>query len=284
MVILSTHTWFYLNNDSTSGMYTVLFFLTVHQLWSKKGRFKKLPKLLAVLVMYCVGTLHSALFLWEIISSLIFIEGIAVYDNPPSSRYEYSKLALEVVNCLIGDFVVVWRAWTLGMTIGRSRYALCAPPLLLLIATGVSGAGMVVTSAGFDIISYWPNASLRKWTIVWAVLTIATNFVVTLVIICEAWMRARRLHQANGPVQGLMILCAESGLLYACTFAVLLVLFLVNSHGAFIMNHMIPQLAGIYPTVLVATDDLCKHILRPAATTDGRASRSSPEIKVKIAA
>jgi hypothetical protein len=109
------------------------------------------------------------------------------------------------MKCFIGDAVVVWRAWELGKLMQSEwlHYYLCAVPLILLIATAgaksffkqeldfyptcytVSGAGMVFACAGFEITSSWSNSSLKKWTVVWAVLTITTNFVVTLVIFCE---------------------------------------------------------------------------------------------------
>ncbi|VDB94515.1 unnamed protein product [Peniophora sp. CBMAI 1063] len=270
IALVLTHTNLYFSalyaETVTNGIYSVLFVLCLIKLARdnstppRKGL--KMLLLCLTVIMFCVGTAHSAIFLQQALSSA---QGVKRADPQTHARYEYTKLSLEVVNCFLGDLIIISTALTLEKVIGKTKSrsrshlaTLYAVPTLLLVASLVAGIGMVCTCGGADVLSSILSPVQRGWPSAWISLVLATNLVSTLVFVYEFVSRCLRkelkadnMTVIGGSLKEFFITLMCSGALYCCTFIVLLVLFMIDCNARYIVNHMIPQLAGIYPTATI---------------------------------
>ncbi|VDB94517.1 unnamed protein product [Peniophora sp. CBMAI 1063] len=244
------------------GIYSVLFFLSLIKLIRSGpgGPGNNLRSLIfpSAILMFCIATSHFVLLLQQNMSSNELDQGAATLGSGFLPWYGYTEASLEIANCLIGDIVMISIAITLGDRPSRShsstgsRLKLYAVPAVLLTASLIAGMGTVLSSAGVDILSNATNPHLRGFTIAWMALILATNLVSTSLFIYEISSRRREykermLASSDKPFNALLFTLTCCGLLYCCTFAILLVLFLTDIKACWVMNHMIPQLAGIYP-------------------------------------
>ncbi|KZV65599.1 hypothetical protein PENSPDRAFT_737635 [Peniophora sp. CONT] len=187
------------------GMYCVLFVVCLLKLARDNStpprRSLKLMLLCLTVVMFCVATVHSAIFLQQSLS----VPTTTERDPRTHARYEYTKLSLEVVNssqCFLGDVIII----SIALTLQRIK------------ARGPAGIGLAVS----------PHNSYRR-----------------------RQRKAENVTVVGGSLKEFFVTLICSGALYCCTFIVLLVLLLINSNVRYIVNHMIPQLAGIYPTATI---------------------------------
>ncbi|VDB94513.1 unnamed protein product [Peniophora sp. CBMAI 1063] len=252
----------------TYGIYCPLFALCMLKLGrdinakDSNLRRAKRPKVLLIcltIMMFCVGTTHSAIFLRQA-STSTDVEMVSKHRS--RERYEYSKLLLGVVNCLLGDLIILYTAFRMETIIGRTRPSSCSTPgctriilyifpsLFLLASLGI---GMLSTCDGVDVIAgQVQSPSLRSWPGAWLSLVLATNVISTLVFAYEYTTRGMQ-HKAER-------------VLYCCMIAILLVLFIVNVNVRYVFSHILPQLAGIYPTgvvvvVAISTNDPAINLL-----------------------
>ncbi|KZV65598.1 hypothetical protein PENSPDRAFT_737634 [Peniophora sp. CONT] len=164
----------------------------------------------------------------------------------------------------MGDLVIISIAFTLEIHQGRipsivtQRCMLYAIPAFFLAISCATGAGMVWTSPGADVMSNMPvKPSSRGFAVAWMSFNLVTNLVYTAVFVYEFLLRRKQHNEGNLSVYGgsfnaflfTFIFC---GLLYCFTFLILLALYLTDRRIYWVANHMIPQLTGIYPITTIA--------------------------------
>ncbi|KAI0054420.1 hypothetical protein BV25DRAFT_750776 [Artomyces pyxidatus] len=249
------------------GIYTLLFTIVLAIILTKPRTITNVCMLAVTGVMFGIASARIVLH--------VYLE-----NNPTLSRQTLVPLVLEVylssVNFVLGDAIVVWRAWV----IWDYSYRIMVIPILLLAATtGVVAADLV--SAVHFAVAFQEGSSSNDslfeifgWVIA---ATLGTNFIVTGLIGYRTWYDLRNyagvftdridcrirhrtisLYQfrvGRDGVQALFILLVESGALYCCIWVVYLPLYLKYSNDpnlAFnVFDTAIPQLISIYPTLII---------------------------------
>ncbi|EJC99776.1 uncharacterized protein FOMMEDRAFT_148612 [Fomitiporia mediterranea MF3/22] len=163
---------------------------------------------------------------------------------------------METINCLIGDCIVAWRAWILA---GRGCKVLIIPVLFILGGTA-SSIGLTIAfsnePSGHEIFSQ----NIFDWLVPFFAFTIATNLYAVAVISYKTWRHRQSMKALekngsrifeSGRFRIAMLLLIESGFLYILVLAVILVLFLLDSNGVYVVADMLAHLTGIYPVVII---------------------------------
>ncbi|KAK0193531.1 hypothetical protein F5146DRAFT_1031116 [Armillaria mellea] len=168
-----------------------------------------------------------------------------------------SQLIMECIDFIIGDSIVLWRAWVLWNHDRRILYA----SLILVLGSVVTGVMLIQTLASSSKpVSIYRDGGTSTWTTSAMILTLSTNVFATTLISYRAWIHRRLIRSLSGgsynaaQVRGkidILALLIESGTLYCCTwFAMIFVFVFVNS-GVYIMIDMLAQLSAIYPTLII---------------------------------
>ncbi|PBK75321.1 hypothetical protein ARMSODRAFT_1079620 [Armillaria solidipes] len=281
------------------GIYTCLFVGSSYLLLEKT----KVIVTMTVLntIMWSMSTGHVTLnfektfqgFFWE-----NEIKNSSVLEDD-SSPVVLSQLIMECVDFIIGDGIVLWRAWVLW---DHDRRILYASSILILgsrLASCLSRRWRTPQNQ-----SLYRDGVTSTWTIIAMILTISTNVFATTLIAYRAWIHRRLIRSLTGgfhsaaQVRGkidILALLIESGTLYCCTwFAMIFVFKFVNS-GVYLMINMLAQLSAIYPTLIItlvcvgSTLDVSIqtfHQSRPSqqfrSLTDLRPSVSSPIFSTRL--
>jgi len=171
-----------------------------------------------------------------------------------------AEVYLPMVNYLLSDAVVVWRAWTLWPHKKRFLFPL---PIFLLFGSFVTmlivGA-MKVRAKSHD--SDELEIALSDTQIVSWSLSLGTNFFATALIAWKTWVFRKNITQHIGESDGRMrvekvlSLLVESGVLYCFTQIALVVSWFVplpntTAWASDTFGAAAVQLAAIYPTVII---------------------------------
>ncbi|KAK0185803.1 hypothetical protein F5146DRAFT_1004986 [Armillaria mellea] len=200
------------------GMYTCLFASSLYILLCKKKK-TRVVKIMIALNYYNVelGNIASG-------------EDPTKFENN-ASPWICTELALENVNFILGDSVVIWRAWVLW---NRKRWILVVSAGCLLVTLG-AGIGVIFAFATAPkAVSVFDNPSLH----IWELITIRA-------ITGEAIMA--RFRRQNG----ILALLIESGVFYCCTWLIAIIVTLCGNKGAYVVIYMLSQLTAIYPTLII---------------------------------
>ncbi|KAI0269774.1 hypothetical protein BC834DRAFT_967516 [Gloeopeniophorella convolvens] len=238
------------------GIYTVLFVFSTVFVLSKQGRTRTRNLVLAASVaMYVVSATHWA------IGIALLVKAASDSNNSVSEIVLTGPLELLAfgylpsISCVLGDAIVVWRAWVLW----ERRYDLFIPPILFLIgtiATSVTSAVLTFKGASRDT---WQEGDtpVRFGYIIYG-LIILTNLWATGLICIRAWQHRRFLRSVMGKstpktrAEKALAFLIESGVIYLCFWVTYLVLTrLKSNHGLLIDSAVVVQIIGIYPTVIV---------------------------------
>ncbi|KIY68047.1 hypothetical protein CYLTODRAFT_421993 [Cylindrobasidium torrendii FP15055 ss-10] len=172
--------------------------------------------------------------------------------------------ALFLINMLVGDSVVIWRAWVLWQGSGRMRALLVIPITFLCVSFAfMVKAVKCLADDGFSQSTIPAGGRLCAWSepISWGV-SLLTNVVSTTLIAVKAW----QIRQSNKRVAGkhsktkserILVLLVESGFIYCLFWLSQLILFfdfeLDDSRvfGYDILSTLGDQLSGLYPTIII---------------------------------
>ncbi|EJD54808.1 hypothetical protein AURDEDRAFT_51722 [Auricularia subglabra TFB-10046 SS5] len=251
------------------GVYAVLLPFSVYII-RKRGQSQRFNRLLyCTLFMFLLSSAG-----WASSVATIVLQIHALLLAPSQSLRDqisaYSPLASAVVliNYVITDGVVVWRAWVLCWEdSGRLLYA----PLVFLGFTSISVSATIVIRVAIMIIRARghigpepPNLTnaINVTQMANLVLTLLTNIMATALIARKAWwvlnsLRRDRLtyaQETSTPAESVLALVVESGVLYCLsTITVLVSSLIVLPFGTLgdIYTPVNVQIAGIYPTVVL---------------------------------
>ncbi|KAK1235412.1 hypothetical protein PQX77_001368 [Marasmius sp. AFHP31] len=266
------------------GIYAVLFCFAVVILCRNEGKPRaKFFLLLAVFSMFTISTFfvaaYASIFFEEIQMILIdhITEPVANKIISYQERFTHLSLVQQVmffVEVVIGDFVVVWRAWALW---SENRKVIIVPVLLLSgsAASMLSFLGCFVhhgwllpvplTCSAFDISTY--------------VLSMATNVASTAAIAYKVWIHRRVVKKyfiTNSYGMGAekaLVLLMESGMIYSLLWILQLISFIPSvgeTHSGQItrqvFNSISVQLVGIYPTLVILLVYLQRSLWDPSGS------------------
>ncbi|KAK7677374.1 hypothetical protein QCA50_019705 [Cerrena zonata] len=166
----------------------------------------------------------------------------------------YSQIALEMVNYIIGDSVVVWRTWVIW---GKNDYIVIFPAICGLGGL-VSGIGLVRSFATAPPGLAIYDTDIVNWFGPFGAFTCAINIYAVVAISYKTWQNVRLHHVlgttisiASGGCYGILLILIDSGMVYCVVLVITIILFSVQSSGVYIITDMLGQITGIYPTVII---------------------------------
>ncbi|KAF9017410.1 hypothetical protein BDZ89DRAFT_961140 [Hymenopellis radicata] len=188
------------------------------------------------------------------------------YSNTFVSSFGTSMEALFMFNMIVGDSVVIWRAWVLW-TGDRIRKIMIVPVTLLLVSLvfAILDVNCLVKES-YGSKSTIPSGSRTcRWAepISWAI-SLLTNMAATALIAAKAWEHRQLLRTGIGRSgtrsrgEKILILLVESGFVY-CLFWLTQLLDFFDipraTGGVFylylIVSTMGDQISGLYPTLII---------------------------------
>ncbi|KAK0470056.1 uncharacterized protein EV420DRAFT_1662997 [Desarmillaria tabescens] len=242
------------------GMYTCLFLEALYLLIFRRKRSKVIVVMTILnIIMWSVVTTNVGLNMG--INTVRFlrqngIENVTVFDEYATPEI-YLQLALEGINIVIGDGVVIWRAWLLW---NQRRWILVVSSFLLL-GTGVTIANVAyaLSISPITLDNLFDDPKLSTWGIAAMALTTMTNLFATSLIVYRGWTHHRLLRSLTGESvishfckqNGILTLLIESGVFYCCTWIATIILFVATNNGITLMLDVLSQLTAIYPTLII---------------------------------
>ncbi|KAJ7592263.1 hypothetical protein C8J56DRAFT_1131812 [Mycena floridula] len=209
------------------GIYSTLAIIVLYKLWTKKARLAAHHILIAAAVsMFVASTIQISLDL-----AVYLIQLPTLGFDPPNIERPLINMnilsnTMTRLNYLIGDSIVVWRAWMLWTNHPRVHMLLC----ICLIGTFVG----VTVDFAFAILFYLSQFSdsprfsptgLR--TLVLTLPLFFTNFISTVLIAFKVWEYRVEIKQNLGlshnkrtKVEQVLIFLAESGSIYCLLWAI----------------------------------------------------------------
>ncbi|KAI0315584.1 hypothetical protein OF83DRAFT_1061836 [Amylostereum chailletii] len=229
------------------GMFSLLvLFSTFILLRRGTGFLPNLSMLAATMVMYLSAASHWALDIYTLMKQIQDPRGFR-----PVYSWSVGTTVVVFLNFWFSDFIVIWRACILWQW-DRRVVAISAA---LLFAT--------LTFASLNVAfsrppSNNPAFQVDVFGIVGLAMSLMANLWATSLIAVRAWSHRRSIkaHLNNGSrktaVQSIMALLVESGILYCIVWA-MFILSKIAKLGRFrhSLANAIPQLTGIYPTVII---------------------------------
>ncbi|KAL0566803.1 hypothetical protein V5O48_015199 [Marasmius crinis-equi] len=250
------------------GIYLVLVCFTIVILCRNGGNSRaKIVLLLAVLSMFAISTFfvfaYACIFLEEI--HMVFISGVTepVANKIIAYRMRFTVLSLMqevmfLIEVVIGDFVVVWRAWVLW----SENRKIPLPSVLLLLCSAVSMLSFLGCFIHYD----WPlivPPTCTALNVSTYVLSMATNVAGTAAIGYKAWVHRcflKKYHFAAGNHRVLkaLVLLMESGMVYTLLWVLQLINFVPSVGDSYpgqltqeVFTSISVQLVAIYPTMVI---------------------------------
>ncbi|KAK0480324.1 hypothetical protein IW261DRAFT_1477340 [Armillaria novae-zelandiae] len=242
------------------GTYTCLFLEASYLLIFRKKKSRVIIIMIVLnTIMWSVATTNVVMNMY--INTTRFLrqngfENTVIFDEYAVPEI-YLQLALEGINIVIGDGVVIWRAWHLW---NQRRWILVVSSILLL-STGVTVANLTfaLSATTTTLENLFDDPKLSTWGIATMMLTTTTNLFATSLIAYRTWSHHRLLRSLTGK-SGIVRLCKqngifplliESGVFYCCTWLATIIIFVTTSNGITLMLDVISQLTAIYPTLII---------------------------------
>lgn len=262
-IVIETGVW---------ALYAATFSFAVYIQFSKDLRHKGAAFLLATtVILFGSSTVLWALGLTQLMQSVQnmvitntkgpIMEGVMKNNDVLISKSTAME-ALFLSNMLIGDSVVIWRAWVLN----EGRKIVFVPIVFILAALGFSITAVICLEAeGFTTHSSVPVGSrVCTWSepIAWG-LSLSTNVVATSLIAWIVWTHRKARRQRDGAypprsrAERVIVLLVESGFIYSFFLLSQLVLFfgVPRSEPEFyafaILAPLGDQISGLYPTLII---------------------------------
>ncbi|KAK0461723.1 uncharacterized protein EV420DRAFT_125027 [Desarmillaria tabescens] len=255
------------------GMYTILMPLCCHAML-KRGLQGTTRRLLfcMLIFMFSLSTAHWVLSIYhdlDLISSG-FVNGIPLDNDAASYRRQQCLLmnALALINCVLTDGVVVWRAWILCRQEYRKALMM---PIILLCCTALSAVVTIGIRISITVISVSQNIvvtgnalarSLDYAQVLCLALTLLTNLSSTSIIGIKAWryrrwitteiVQSRKRSMTRG--ERVVALLVEAGVLYTLSTLFFLAAVWIRLPFGTLGDIYVPvnaQFAGMYPTIVL---------------------------------
>ncbi|KAJ8089137.1 hypothetical protein PM082_014385 [Marasmius tenuissimus] len=251
------------------GIYLLLLLAALNVLGLREGkRAAKMTLIAALLVMFTMSSFEF----WGIVHLCFRNIQIVLVNNIDMTygakemvfieRYVHLGSAIQVMlplETVIGDAIVLWRAWKLC---AENRRLVLVPLVLLLATTGCSLAFL-----GCYARNNWPVITpdtCNRLQISTFSLSMAANLTGTLVIGYKVWVYRRAVREYLGQcrqrtrAEKVLMLFLESGIVYSILWIIQLVVVLLPPPNIFagqvvqqIFTTSSIQMVGIYPTLLV---------------------------------
>ncbi|KAF9050724.1 hypothetical protein BDZ89DRAFT_1006028 [Hymenopellis radicata] len=257
------------------AVYLVMF---CYAMWIQTRRGLRSPPTIAIFCVTCV-LFASSTTLWVLNFTVYFTRVKEILNehadlglleriyasNAGTERYGLPMETLFLFNMIIGDGVVIWRAWVLWQ--GSRMQKLVVLPMIMLLTSFVFSAIALscLAANSFGGTSTIPGGSRTcQWgePIAWAI-SLLTNVTSTSLIAIRAWQHRQFLKSSLGRLhrksisEKVLVLLVESGFIYCFFWLSQLILFFDIQPGArviylyYVLSTMGDQISGIYPTAII---------------------------------
>ncbi|THV02322.1 hypothetical protein K435DRAFT_921770 [Dendrothele bispora CBS 962.96] len=183
------------------------------------------------------------------------IEGIISLTN----RFEISANFMEKLNYILGDVVVVWRAWVLF-----PRRLPVKVTLSICLLGSFVGTFLELGLMTKEALENFGNTGNKTDTMILTIPLIFTNFTATALIGFQAWHHFQSVRRNLGSTNGsrtkvlkILLLLIESGSLYLAFWVISALGYLIlgskQSKDTAVETYvaMMPELAAIYPILII---------------------------------
>ncbi|KAK0185243.1 hypothetical protein F5146DRAFT_200163 [Armillaria mellea] len=241
------------------GVYTALWLVSMYLLLFKRKRTTVIIVMTVLnIIMWVVATSHMAISFEQNFHAFLFrhaADDPTVWEDNASPNI-YSQISLEAVNIIIGDGIVIWRAWILW---GRKWWVIFTSGTLL---TGTLAAAVGIIRAYTMAppgITVFDNPTLSTWAIAFISSTLTTNLWATSLVAYRTWSHNKFIRSITGETvmtrfrrqNGILAILIESGVFYSCTWFVAIVTFACGTNGIYPVIDILSQLTAIYPTLII---------------------------------
>ncbi|KAF8075303.1 hypothetical protein FPV67DRAFT_1476930 [Lyophyllum atratum] len=217
------------------GVYAVLMCLVAYILTTASRTLSTVHKILfgSSIAMFLISIVHLGLLMQQVSVEVV-----------PVPNFQ-TQIVLSAFQFVIGDLVLIWRVWVIW---GRN-YWIAAGPL----ATMIAAAGLTLNLASL-------TETRTFYTVAPVALIVANTSICTLLIACRIWYMRYQLRKAAGGAgtmhtsssyKGALALIIESGVLYALSQFLSLILDHTGSAGLPIMLNLQIPLIGVLPTLII---------------------------------
>ncbi|KAI0319949.1 hypothetical protein OF83DRAFT_1169742, partial [Amylostereum chailletii] len=243
------------------GAYTLLIIQSTYVLLHKNLRLRSIQWMLGVTgLMYIASATHLASDLYDVLSS--FRPGRSTAAFVPHRMVMLALTCMEL-NVLLSDAVVIWRVWILW---GRNKFVLTSCSVLYISTLAMVGLTTYQQSAPDPPNRLESEYGLRGGmaSVASLCLSLATNLWSTALIAYKAWHYRRNISaylqrgDRKSMVEKLLALLLESGAIYSCIQFAWVVSFMFwgsQTEPSIILElitpHIVPQISGIYPTIII---------------------------------
>ncbi|KAF7790562.1 hypothetical protein EIP86_001518, partial [Pleurotus ostreatoroseus] len=236
-----------------------------------RGNFAHKAFISLTVVMYSISTVHVALSLKQCL--IAFFEqnatngGLTVL-NDPASPWQVGQPSLAMVNCIIGDSIVAWRAWVLW---GGGRIIIILPALLI-VTGAVTGSLLIHAYATTPMSAVLYDAKTTLWVEIFGAVTFTANLYAIGIIAYKAWQHERAMNgiwSHGSRVHRALLIFIESGAIYClvlvglraskkgtmlstfCQAVIVVLISVGNDFGVIVGIDIIAHLTGIYPSIIL---------------------------------
>ncbi|KAJ7578237.1 hypothetical protein C8J56DRAFT_1031114, partial [Mycena floridula] len=243
------------------GIYSALVIIVLYKLWTNKAQLAADHILIAAVIIMFITT-TTQIFMSP---AFYLIELLTLGFDPPN--IERPVISMNIIrntmtrlNYLIGDSIVVWRAWVLWTKHPRVRMLLCICLSGTFVGVTVDFAFTILF--GLSQFSGSPRFSpTGSRTLILTSPLFLTNIISTLVIAYQVWEYKVEIKQNLGlfspskrsKVERVLILLTESGSIYCLLWLSMLIFALKSSDNESLsyalMAAILPLLVAIYPVI-----------------------------------
>ncbi|KAI0339438.1 hypothetical protein BDW22DRAFT_597058 [Trametopsis cervina] len=244
------------------GIYTALVGQTFYLILKKERRDQKSIILsLLLFLMFSISTIHLAIDMSYDFDQFLYHN--AAVDAPEVfNRFGDPRLGvfimLMLINCIIGDIIVMWRVWALW---SRSWKVTSLPGIFWIasiVACTGCGHAFTIAPAGGNLAL--PGNPITPWAIAFIASTFMTNTTSVCAITYRYWIYKRDITSilgktidgANSRSARILLIVIESGFLYCVTWLVLLIAYVAGNQSVVVLIiEIISQLTAIYPALII---------------------------------
>ncbi|KAF5343553.1 hypothetical protein D9758_012958 [Tetrapyrgos nigripes] len=238
------------------GLECLLMFAAVYKL-SRRGLRKSIRRQLLILVIAIMFICSTTTAVCNVVGDVVQLRSMAPALNyDPTMAIQKTQIIAVFttrISYLLGDLIVVWRAWILfgGEPIFRGVLAACFT--MTFVAAIVN---LVFTIRNILDFEFKPQPGAR---LILPATLFFTNMVATSFIAYKTWYYRRSVAKflnrgsKRGQVENVLILLIESGFLYSFLW----ILSLISTSNpqyydfAVFFGTILPHAAGIYPTTII---------------------------------
>jgi len=228
------------------GINICVFILCVHVLQMKGLKKWNLMMFSVAAVQFAIATGHVISIVVQLIRAFGGTSIRTSYILDPSSPEYRAEQFLYLMNCLIGDAILIWRLWI----IWQRNFWLSSPFVVLCLATAVTGFTAVVHLTHLSATDAVFLPRVHNWLIATWCLSIATQFGATLMIGYRIWTSIKRnTNNIRESRLAVLWILVESGALYSVTTIFLLGFSATNISPIFVAA--LGQISALAPTLII---------------------------------